>query len=73
VTYHEALKRAERIGATKAGEQELLALICNTLASIHAINPALVYEGAKKRSLDAKQIAKLAVDNPAGLGDLMFV
>jgi hypothetical protein len=66
------LKRGERAGASKAGEQEFLALICKSLATLHAISPALVFEGAKKLNLSAKQVAKLAVDDPVALGDLMF-
>jgi hypothetical protein len=73
VTYEQALKRGERSGANRAGEQEFLALVCKSLASLHAISPALVYEGAKKRRLTAKQVAKLAEDDPVALRDLMFV
>ena len=73
MTYEQALKRGEQAGASKAGAQEFLALICKSLASLHAISPALVYEGAMKRRLTAKQVAKLAVDDPVGLGNLMFV
>jgi hypothetical protein len=72
MTCDEALKRAEKVGASKAGKQEFLAQICKTLASIHAINPGLVYVGATKLGLDARQVAKLADTDPAGLGDLMF-
>ncbi len=73
MTYEQALKRGERAGVNKAGDDEFLALVCKSLASLHAISPALVYEGAKKRGLTAKEVAKLAVDDPVGLGDLMFV
>ncbi len=73
MNYEQALKKAEQIGASKAGKLELLAMICQSLASIHAINPRLVYEGARKLDLDARQVAKLAVDDVAGLADLMFV
>lgn len=73
MTYEQALKRAERVGASRAGKLELLAMICKSLASLHAINPALVFEGAKKQRLDAKQVARLGVDDPVGLGDLMFL
>ena len=73
MTYEQALKRAEQSGVSKAGTQEFLAVICESLASLHAINPALVFAGAKKRKLSANQVAKLAVDDPVGLGDLMFV
>jgi len=48
-------------------------MLCKSLASVHAISPALVYQGAMKQGLTAKQVAKLAVDDPVGLGDLMFV
>ena len=48
-------------------------LLCRTLAAIHAINPRLVYEGAKKTGLTYKDVAKLGADDPVGLGDLMFV
>jgi len=73
VTYERALKRGEKEGTSKAGAQEFLALMCKSLASLHAINPALVFEGATKLKLSAKQVAELAVDDPVALGDLMFV
>jgi hypothetical protein len=73
VTYEQALKKGEKTGASKAGAEEFLALLCKSLASVHAISPALVFDGAKKQGLTAKQVAKLAVDDPVGLGDLMFV
>lgn len=67
MTYEQALKRGERAGASKAGEDEFLALIWKSLASLHAISPALVYEGAKKRRRTAKQVAKSAQDDPVAL------
>ena len=73
MTYEQALMRGEKAGASKAGTQEFLALLCKSLASLHAISPALVFEGARKRKLSAKQVAELAVDDPVALGDLMFV
>jgi hypothetical protein len=51
----------------------LLALVCSTLAAVHAINPRLVYEGAKKKNLTYRAVYKLAADNLVALGDLMFV
>jgi hypothetical protein len=73
MTYEQALKKGEQTGASKAGPEEFLAQICHTLASLHAINPAMVFDGAKKQKLTAKQLAKLAVNDPVALGDLMFV
>jgi hypothetical protein len=73
MTYKHALKQAEKVGASKAEGKALLAMLCQTLASIHAINPALVYEGAVKQGLDAKALMKLADADAVALGDLMFV
>jgi len=72
VTYKQALKRGERAGTSNAGNEEFLALVCKSLAAVHAINPALVYAGARKKGLSAKDVARLAADDPVGLGDLMF-
>lgn len=73
MTYTQALQRAEGIGASKAEGKPLLAMVCRTLAAIHAINPGLVYEGAVKQGIDSKALMKLADTDPVALGDLMFV
>lgn len=73
MTFNQALKQAEKIGASKAEGKALLAMLCQTLASIHAISPALVYAGAIKEGIDAKALVKLADADPVALGDLMFV
>jgi hypothetical protein len=73
MTYQQALKKAETVGAGKAEAEAHLAQTCRTLACIHAIDPALVYEGAIKQGIDARSLVKLADADPVGLGDLMFV
>lgn len=73
MTYRDALQRAEKIGASRAEGKPLLALLCRSLAAVHAINPALVYEGSVKRGIDSKTLMKLAATDPVALGDLMFV
>ena len=72
MTYKTALQKAEKVGASKAEGEPLLAMLCCSLAAVHAIAPALVYEGAVKRGLDAKALMKLADADPVALGDLMF-
>jgi len=67
--YDEALKAAEKVGASKAENLPLLAMTVATLALAHAINPRLVYAGAVKRSLTAALVRKL---DPVSLGNLMF-
>jgi hypothetical protein len=73
MTYEQALQAAKKIGASKAEGQILLAMLCQSLACVHAINPALVYQGAVKQGLDSKALAKLANDDPVAMADLMFV
>jgi hypothetical protein len=73
MTYQQALKKAEKVGASKAEGQPLLAMYCQTLALVHAINPKLVYEGAVKQGIDGKALVKLAHTDLVAFGDLMFV
>lgn len=73
MTYKQALQKAEKIGASKAQGKPLLAMLCCSLAAVHAINPALVYEGAVKQEIDGKTLMKLADADPVALADLMFV
>jgi hypothetical protein len=70
MTYEQALKEARRAGAGRCEGVVLLALTCEVLSHAHAVNPRLVFEGARKKGLDAKQVRNL---DPVGLGDLMFV
>ena len=69
MTYEEALKASEKVGASKAKDLPLLAMTIATLALAHAINPKLVYAGAVKRSMTAASVRKL---DPVSLGNLMF-
>ena len=73
MTYQQALHAGKRIGTSTAEGNILLAMLCHSLAGVHAIDPALVYEGAVKQGIDGKALVKLADTDPVGLGDLMFV
>lgn len=69
MNYSEALRKAKEVGSSRACEEGLLAQICCVLASMHAINPKLTYEGAKKNRLFASDLLLLS---PIELGDLQF-
>jgi hypothetical protein len=73
MSYDDALKYSAKVGTSNAEGDCLLAMLCKTLAGVHAINPRLVYEGATKQGLTYKDVAKLGADDPVALGDLMFV
>lgn len=70
MTYEQALEEARRVGAGRCEGLAFLALTCEALSRVHAVNPRLVFEGARKQGLDPKQARKL---DPVSLGDLMFV
>ena len=70
MTYENALERWKKVGAGKAEGLPLLAMTCETLSLAHAVNPRMVYEGARKLNLDASAVRKL---DAVALGDLMFV
>jgi hypothetical protein len=70
VTYEQALERWKKVGAGKAEGLPLLAMTCQTLSLVHAINPKLAYDGARKLNLGAEAVRKL---DPVALADLMFV
>ena len=69
MNYHEALKAAKKVGASKAENEPLLAITIASLALAHAINARLAYDGAVKLRLTASQVRKL---DPVSLGNLMF-
>jgi hypothetical protein len=71
--YEQALKHGAKVGASRAEGDCMLALTCVSLAAVHAINPRLVYDGAKKSGLTYRDVYALAADDPVALGDLMFV
>lgn len=70
MTYEQALKEAERVGAANSEGLALLAMTAWTLSKVHAINPKLVYDGAIKKNLTSRDLLRLP---PVELGDLMFI
>lgn len=73
-TYESALKSARKVGASHAQGDDHVAQMVETLCRIHpGCNPKLVYEGAIRKSLSVKELAKLANTDLFGFGDLMFL
>jgi hypothetical protein len=70
MTYEIALEKSRKVGPGKAESLPFLAMTCQALSFVHAINPKLCYDGARKLNLDAIAVRKL---DPNALGDLMFV
>jgi hypothetical protein len=70
MTYEQSLKEVRQVGAGRCNGLALLALTCEALSRVHAINPRLVFEGAGKKGLNAEQVRKL---DAVSLGNLMFI
>ncbi len=74
MTYKQALAEGKRVGVSHASEPIFIAQLCETFKCLHpGAKPELVYNGAIKKGLTAKQLAKLANESPTEYGDLMFV
>lgn len=70
MTYTDALAEARKVGASHAEGDSLLALAVLVTAFPHpGLNPSLVFEGARKRSLTAHELSHFEV---MALNDLMF-
>ena len=67
--YKKALQTAAKVGSSQACDDGLLAQVCRSLSSIHAINPELVYDGAKREGLTARELIKMS---PVDIGNLQF-
>lgn len=68
--YEAALKAAD--GSPKPDADGLLATACYCLSMVHAVNPGMLFNGAKKKGLSHRQVMKLESDNPVELAFLQF-
>lgn len=73
-TFKQALQEAKKVGAAKAQGEAHIAQLAHTLCIGHpGCNPEMIYNGALKLNLSAKALMRMASEDPAGFGDLMFV
>ena len=70
MTYNQALAEAKKIGVSKCEGFPHLAITIQALSTPHAVIPELIYNGALKKGLSAKDVRKLTLDD---FFDLMFV
>lgn len=70
-----ALERYQRVGASRAADDELMAAFCkHTLQRIvGAVSPKLVWEGARKRGMTTKELAAMAATDVMGVSDLQWI
>lgn len=74
-TYESALTRGERVGASRADDVALMALLCNApLQSLcGAVSPQLVWEGAMATGVTSGDLARMAAKDPAAVEELMWI
>lgn len=72
MTYQEALKESKRVGASKASGDALLADTCLVLSYAHAINPEMLFNGAKKKGYSPKTLLELPQKNMGEFAFLQF-
>jgi hypothetical protein len=73
-TYEDALAKAETVGAAHADDAGLMALFCenNLQIVVGAVAPKLVWEGAQRKGMTARDLARLAGKDPIAVGELMW-
>lgn len=75
MTYEEALKTGKKIGASKADDKQLMALLleANSQILLGAVSPKLIWEGAQTMGLTTTQLANLIVRDPDKARELMWI
>ena len=73
--YREALNAVGKVGVSRASDEQLMALFCDTSIQITcgAVSPQLVWEGAQKKGLTTNELVKLAHTDPGAVADLMWI
>lgn len=74
-SYDEALASLRRIGAAHADDAGQIAGLCSSTLQIAcgAVSPKLVFEGAMKKGLTAKQFAALMSTDPLAVAELQWL
>lgn len=75
VSYQAALADANKVGAAHATDAGVMALYCATSLQIlvGAASPQLVWEGAQKTGMTARELNALALKDPNAVHDLMWL
>lgn len=74
-SYDQALKEGREIGASKAPDDALMALYCESVLQriVGAVSPRLVYEGAQKSGIGSQELSRLCATDPRAVDDLQWM
>ncbi|WP_326615265.1 hypothetical protein OG949_40950 (plasmid) [Streptomyces scopuliridis] len=72
--YDKALAKAAEVGFKNADDAGLMAGFCDGALQIAvgAVSPRLVWEGAQRRCMTAKELVRLASKDPLAVAELMW-
>jgi hypothetical protein len=75
MTYQEALAAGKKVGARRAPDAALMALVLDGAAQLllGAVSARLVWEGAQAKGLTTQQLMLLIHDDPIAASELMWV
>jgi hypothetical protein len=74
-SYHDALAAAKKVGSARATDVGLMAQLCATSLQllVGAAAPELVWNGAQKKGMTARELLDLANSDPAAVHELMWL
>jgi hypothetical protein len=74
LTYEQALAEGTRVGVGRCSDAAVMAHFCeyNIQILCGAVSPKLVWEGARKKDMTARDLAHLAATDAMAVADLMF-
>lgn len=70
-----AIKRADKVGTSKAADDDFMAQCCQRLIPFlcGAVSPVLVWEGAKKHHMTSGELMRMAHEKPLLVAELQWV
>lgn len=73
--YKQALAEAKRLGASRCSDAAVMAVYCEGALQIivGAASPQLVWEGAQKSGMTARDLTEMAVKDPIAVHELMWL
>lgn len=74
-SYKATLAAADKVGSACATDAGVMAQYCATTLQlmVGAASPELVWNGAQKKGMTALELARLAVEKPAAVHELMWL
>lgn len=75
MTYQDALKRGNKMGAGACDDEAAMALFCqhDIQLLVGSVSPQLVWEGARKSEMKLLDLARMCAKSPTDVEGLMWL